>query len=94
MKDCAPSAFSEASVMAAMQETSSIKSFTAKCGPPAWEHLPSWFLVSANDQTILPQAEEFFAKRMGATNTRGRRSHAAMIAHFPKMTAHSQRGRR
>jgi len=59
----------------------SVKSFVAKCGPPAWKHFKSWFLVSANDQMIPPQAEEFFAKRMGATVRTVPASHASMVSH-------------
>jgi pimeloyl-ACP methyl ester carboxylesterase len=72
--------------MAAVQKPLSVKSFTAKCGPPAWKHLPSWFLVSTNDRMIPPQAEEFLAKRMGATTRTVPASHASMIAH-PKEVA-------
>src|SRR5271156_5457002 len=39
----------EARIMAAVQKPLSIKSFTAKSGPPAWKHVPSWYLVSSND---------------------------------------------
>src|SRR5256886_13174697 len=44
----------EARIMAATQKPLSIRSFTAKSGPPAWKHLPSWYLVSSNDQMIPP----------------------------------------
>jgi pimeloyl-ACP methyl ester carboxylesterase len=71
----------EARVMAVTQKPLSIKSFTAKSGPPAWKHLPSWFLVSANDQMIPPQAEELFAKRMGATVRTVAASHASLVSH-------------
>ncbi len=70
----------EARVMAAVQKPLSIKSFTEKSGPPAWKHIPSWYLVSSNDQMIPPQAEEFMAKRMGATVRSVPASHASMIS--------------
>jgi len=57
----------EARVMAAVQKPLSINSFIAKSGPPAWKHLPSWYMVATEDQMIPPQAEQFMAKRMGAT---------------------------
>jgi hypothetical protein len=47
------------------QKPLSISSFTQKSGPPAWKHIPSWYLVSLNDQMSPPHAEEFTAKRMG-----------------------------
>ena len=76
----------KARIMAAVQRPLSIKSFTAKSGPPAWKHIPSWYLVSSNDQMIPPQAEEFMAKRMGATVRAVPASHASMISH-PKEVA-------
>jgi pimeloyl-ACP methyl ester carboxylesterase len=76
----------EARVMAATQKPLSVKSFTAKSGPPAWRHLPSWYLVSLNDQMIPPQAEEFIAKRMGATSRTVAASHASLVSH-PKEVA-------
>jgi pimeloyl-ACP methyl ester carboxylesterase len=51
-----------------------------KSGPAAWKHIPSWFLVSSNDQMIPPQAEAFFAKRMGATVRTNPSSHASMVS--------------
>lgn len=76
----------EARVMAAVQKPLSVKSFTEKSGPPAWKHIPSWYLVSSNDQMIPPPAEEFMAKRMGATVRTVAASHASMVAH-PKEVA-------
>jgi len=71
----------EARVMAAVQRPLSFKSFTEKSGPPAWKHLPSLYLVSSNDQMIPPPAEEFMAKRMGATVRTVAASHASMVSH-------------
>jgi pimeloyl-ACP methyl ester carboxylesterase len=76
----------EASVMAATQKPLSVKSFTDKSGPAAWKHLPSWYLVSANDQMIPPKAEEFMAKRMGATIRAVPASHVSMVSR-PKEVA-------
>ena len=68
-------------ILAVVQKPLSIKSFAAKSGPPAWKHIPSWYLVSSNDQMIPPQAEEFMAKRMGATVRTVAASHASMVSH-------------
>jgi pimeloyl-ACP methyl ester carboxylesterase len=70
----------EARVMAAIQKPLSIKSFTEKSGPPAWKHIPSWYLVSSNDHMIPPPAEAFMAKRMGATARTVPASHASMVS--------------
>jgi pimeloyl-ACP methyl ester carboxylesterase len=67
--------------MAAVQKPLSIASFTDKAGAPAWKTIPSWFLVSTHDQMIPPPAQEFFARRMGATVQSVSASHASMIAH-------------
>jgi hypothetical protein len=53
----------------------------SKVIPPAWKHVPSWYLVATNDQMIPPQAEELMAKRMGATLRKAASSHAAMVSH-------------
>jgi len=71
----------EARVMAVTQRPLSVKSFVAKSGPPAWKQIPSWYLVSSNDQMIPPPAEEFMAKRMGATVRSIPASHASMVSH-------------
>ncbi len=76
----------EARVMAAVQKPLSINSFISKSGPPAWKHLPSWYMVATEDQMIPPQAEQFMAKRMGATVRKVPASHAAMVSH-PKEVA-------
>ena len=76
----------EASVMAAVQKPLSVNSFTGKSGPPAWKHIPSWYMVATDDQMIPPQAEELMAKRMGATVRKAASSHAAMVSH-PKEVA-------
>jgi len=70
----------DARVMAATQKPLSVASYTAKSGPPAWKHLPSWYLVSSNDQMIPPKAEEFMAKRMGATVRSVAASHASLVS--------------
>ena len=67
--------------MAAVQKPLSIKSFTEASGPAAWKKIKSWYLVSSDDQMIPPQAEEFMAKRMGATTRSVPASHASMVSH-------------
>ena len=67
--------------MAAVQKPLSIASFTSKEGVPAWKTIPSWYLVCTNDHMIPPPAQEFLAKRMGATVMSVPSSHAAFVAH-------------
>ena len=49
-------------------------------GPPAWKYLPTWYLVTTNDQILPPDAQRFFARRMGATVTSIAGSHASMVS--------------
>jgi pimeloyl-ACP methyl ester carboxylesterase len=76
----------EAAVMAAVQKPLSVTSFTDKSAAPAWKKLPSWYLISSNDQMISPPAQEFMAKRMGATIRLVPSSHASIVSH-PKEVA-------
>ena len=76
----------EAQAMARKQRPLHMESFTAKSGPPAWKHLPSWYLISTDDQMIPPQAQEMMAQRMGAVVRRVPSSHADLVSH-PNETA-------
>ncbi|MGV9711643.1 alpha/beta fold hydrolase [Gordonia sp. NPDC003424] len=50
-------------------------------GPPSWASTPSWYVVSANDRVIPPDAERYMAKRMRAHTTEIQSSHASLVAH-------------
>lgn len=50
-------------------------------GVPAWRSLPSWYLVTGNDEAIAPAAERRFAARMGATTVAIPSGHLAMVSH-------------
>lgn len=71
----------EAAVMAAVQKPLSMASFTDPAGEPAWKTIPSWYLVSTDDQMIPPPAQEFLARRMNATTRKVAASHASMVSH-------------
>ena len=45
-----------------------------------WSHTPSWYLVSAQDHAIAPEAQRFMAQRMGATTEEIDGSHVAFMA--------------
>jgi pimeloyl-ACP methyl ester carboxylesterase len=70
----------EAYLMAAVQKPLGLASFTGEEGAPAWKTIPSWYLVCTNDQMIPPPAQEFMAKRMGATVRSVASSHAAFMS--------------
>jgi pimeloyl-ACP methyl ester carboxylesterase len=71
----------KARVMYAVQQALAGSAFGDVMGVPAWKSQPSWYLVSADDQAIPPDAERQFASRMGATTVEIPSSHVAMVSH-------------
>ncbi|MDQ1541046.1 MAG: hypothetical protein QOH29_1772 [Actinomycetota bacterium] len=70
-----------ARVMYAVQQPLAMSAFGDVMGIPAWKTLPSWYLVSADDEAIPPAAERQFAARMGATTIEIPSSHVPMVSH-------------
>lgn len=68
-------------VMFAVQQPAPFALFGDVMGVPAWKSLPSWFLVTANDEVVLPDGQRLFAGRMGATTVEIESGHVAMISH-------------
>lgn len=56
----------EALVMAAAQKPFSGVAFAGSVDTPAWKSIPSWYLVSTEDQAILPELQRFMSQRIGA----------------------------
>ena len=71
----------KARVMFAVQQPLTLSALDDVMGVPAWKALPSWFMVADGDQTIPPDAERLFAKRMGATTVEISSNHVAMVSH-------------
>ena len=71
----------KARVMFAVQQPLSWSALDDVMGVPAWKALPTWFMVADGDQTIPPDAERLFAKRMGATTVEVSSNHVAMVSH-------------
>src|SRR5260221_491379 len=71
----------KARVMYAVQQALSASAFQDMIGIPAWKALPSWYLVAPDDQTVPPDAQRLFARRMGATTIEVPSSHVAMVSH-------------
>ena len=67
--------------MAATQRPAAASALFEPSGEPAWETIPSWFLVAKQDRTIPPQAERAMAERAGATTVAIDSSHVAMMSH-------------
>ena len=49
-------------------------------GEPTWRTVPSWYLVATQDQIIPPDAQRFFAQRMGATTSEVDAGHVAYVS--------------
>lgn len=47
----------------------------------AWQTIPSWYLVTGEDQAINPELQRFMANRMGAKTTEIQASHLSYISH-------------
>ena len=70
-----------ARVMYAVQQPLAASAFGDVMSVPAWKALPSWYMVATKDEAIPPDAERFFAKRMGAITVEVPSSHIAMVSH-------------
>jgi pimeloyl-ACP methyl ester carboxylesterase len=68
-------------IMAASQRPGDLGTLTEPSGTPAWNTIPSWYMVASNDNAIPAATERFMAKRMGATTVEIKSSHVAMISH-------------
>ena len=66
--------------MAAVQKPLNMASFAGEETTPGWKTIPSWYLVCTDDHMIPPPAQEFMAKRMGATVRSVASSHAAFMS--------------
>ncbi|WP_334891099.1 alpha/beta fold hydrolase [Nostoc sp.] len=71
----------EARVMAATQKPVNSVAFDQAVNNVAWKTIPSWYLVSQEDQVINPELERFMAKRIGAKTTEIKASHVSFISH-------------
>jgi pimeloyl-ACP methyl ester carboxylesterase len=71
----------KAKVMYAVQQPLHTSTLEDVMGAPAWKSLPSWYLVTENDEVIPPDAERQFAQRMGADTIEVASGHCAMVSH-------------
>jgi pimeloyl-ACP methyl ester carboxylesterase len=62
----------EASLLAATQKPLSASIFDEPIKAAAWKNIPSWYVVSTQDNSINPDLERFMAKRIMAPLTRSR----------------------
>jgi pimeloyl-ACP methyl ester carboxylesterase len=56
----------EEDALAAEQRPLSLNALTEASGTPAWQTIPSWYMVANQDRAIAPNLERFMAARMHA----------------------------
>jgi pimeloyl-ACP methyl ester carboxylesterase len=71
----------KARVMYAVQQALAGSAVNDVMRTPTWKSVPSWYLVAKDDQTLSPDAQIHFAKRMDATTVEVASSHLAMVSH-------------
>jgi pimeloyl-ACP methyl ester carboxylesterase len=76
----------EAKVLYAAQGRIAETLFGERVTEAAWRAKPSWYAVSRQDRTIVPDLQRFLAKRMGATTVEIDSGHLSLITH-PKEIA-------
>ncbi|MCY1021369.1 alpha/beta fold hydrolase [Pyxidicoccus sp. MSG2] len=76
----------DAAVAAASQRPAAASIFVTPSGPPAWQAIPSWYLVARDDKVIPPEAQRVMARRAGAHTFEIRSSHVAMVSHPAAVT--------
>jgi len=69
-----------AAVMAVSQRPVAAATLGENCTAAGWKTLPSWYLVTAGDNAINPEVQQFMAQRMGATTQTIQASHCAFIS--------------
>lgn len=70
----------EASLLAATQKPLAAPIFGEAVKAAAWKNIPSWYVVSTQDNAINPDLERFMAKRMDAKTTEIKASHVSFIS--------------
>ncbi len=76
----------QANIMYAVQQPFHTSIFGHPMDTPAWRTIPSWYLVTTEDQMIPPDLQRFMAQRMGATTEEIRASHVPMVSHPNEVT--------
>ena len=77
---CADAPMELADVMAVSQRPIAGAALEEKATAAGWKEIPSWYLISEQDNGVSPEAQKFMAHRMNATTESINGSHAAFIA--------------
>jgi pimeloyl-ACP methyl ester carboxylesterase len=67
-------------VALATQSPVTLGAVTDASGPPAWKHIPSWYVVGTIDRVIPEAAQMFMAERAHAHITKVRAGHLSMVS--------------
>ena len=71
----------ETRVAAATQKPIIGSAFGATVDQAAWKTIPSWYLITLDDQAINPEQQRFYVKRMGAKSAEIKSSHVPFLSH-------------
>ena len=71
----------QAKVLYAVQQPLAVSLFSDVMTAPAWKSLPSWYMVTQDDEALPADAQRMFANRMGATIVEVPSGHLAMVSH-------------
>jgi pimeloyl-ACP methyl ester carboxylesterase len=71
----------EADALAAEQRPLSLNALTEASRTPAWQTIPSWYMVANQDRAIAPNLERFMAARMHAHTVDVNGPHLLMLVH-------------
>jgi pimeloyl-ACP methyl ester carboxylesterase len=77
---CADAPSDVAEVMAVTQRPVAGAALQEQATAAGWKTIPSWYLISEQDNGISPETQKFMADRMNATTETIKGSHAAFIA--------------
>ena len=77
---CADAPTDVADVMAVTQRPVAGAALQEQATAAGWKTIPSWYLISEQDNGISPETQRFMADRMKATTETIKGSHAAFIA--------------
>ena len=70
----------EAAILAATQKPIAGAILGEDVKAAAWKTIPSWYVVSTQDNAINPDLERFMAKRIGAQTKEIKASHVGFIS--------------
>lgn len=68
-----------ARLLAATQQPIAARAFGDKVTAAAWRTLPSWYLVTENDQALQPAVQRAMARAIGATTVAVKSSHMSLV---------------